>query len=302
MKALVGYTGFVGSNLCENGGFGALYNSKNIESGYGTCPDILYYRGVPRQKFIADKFPEKDMRIIENAFENIKKINPKNVVLISTVDVYGETAGKDEDSVPRPLSAYGADRLRLENNVRARYPNALVVRLPGLYGKNLKKNFIYDYINFVPALLTDAKITQLAEKRADIKNFYADRGDGFWAVKDGADREKLTVILKEVGFSALNFTDSRGVFQYYNLRLLGGHIEKALENGIKVLNIATEPVSIEDIYRKLTGQTFVNHISANPPRYDFRTKYDRIFGGKDGYILTADYVLDDIKKFVEGAK
>lgn len=30
MKAIVGYTGFVGSNIYEKGNFDAAYNSKNV--------------------------------------------------------------------------------------------------------------------------------------------------------------------------------------------------------------------------------------------------------------------------------
>ena len=43
MKALVGYTGFVGSNIYAgaNGKIDASYNSKNIEEAYGTEPDLL---------------------------------------------------------------------------------------------------------------------------------------------------------------------------------------------------------------------------------------------------------------------
>lgn len=35
MNALVGYTGFVGSNLYAKGTFDRVYNSKNIEEAYG---------------------------------------------------------------------------------------------------------------------------------------------------------------------------------------------------------------------------------------------------------------------------
>ena len=35
MTALVGYTGFVGSNLYAAGGIDRAYNSKNIEEAYG---------------------------------------------------------------------------------------------------------------------------------------------------------------------------------------------------------------------------------------------------------------------------
>ena len=35
-KALVGYTGFVGSNLYASASFEAVYNSKNVTDAYGT--------------------------------------------------------------------------------------------------------------------------------------------------------------------------------------------------------------------------------------------------------------------------
>ena len=300
MRSLVGYTGFVGSNLNLNGEFQGLYNSKNIGEAFETCPDILVYSGVPRQKFIANKYPERDFEIVKNAFENIKKINPKKVVLISSVDVYKEPNGKDEDRImeTRGLRRYGKDRLWLENKVRDSF-DSLVIRLPGLYGKGLKKNFLYDYINYIPALLTDGKIRELLEKRPDLKEYYIDIGDGFWRVKTDIDRDRLKEIFKTVGFSALNFTDSRGLFQYYNLNRLNGDIQLALDNNIKVLNLAVEPVTISQIYRRLTGEEFVNRITDKPPVYDLRTKYSNLFGGKDGYILKKEFCLTDIKQFVE---
>ena len=221
MKALVGYTGFVGSNLAASGEFEGLYNSKNVQEAYGTCPDILYYSGVPAAKFIANKFPQQDMEIMEAAVENIRKINPKKLVLISTVDVYKEPNGRDEDSPMETdgLAAYGANRLWLESKVREMYPDCLIVRLPGLYGKNIKKNFIYDYINYIPALLNEGKMAELSAKEPQLKEFYSLREDGFWAVKTDIDRPALKALFKKVGFSALNFTDSRGQFQYYNLNI-----------------------------------------------------------------------------------
>ena len=265
MRSLVGYTGFVGSNLNLNGEFEGLYNSKNIGEAFGTCPDILVYSGVPRQKFIANKYPERDFEIVKNAFENIKKINPKKVVLISSVDVYKEPNGKDEDRImeTRGLRRYGKDRLWLENKVSDSF-DSLVIRLPGLYGKGLKKNFLYDYINYIPALLTDGKIRELSEKRPDLKEYYTDRGDGFWRVKTDIDRDRLKEIFKTVGFSALNFTDSRGLFQYYNLNRLNGDIQLALDNNIKILNLAVEPVTISQIYRRLTGEEFEIILPTSP--------------------------------------
>ncbi len=299
MKALVGYTGFVGSNLAAAGDFDGLYNSKNIGDAFGTNPDILYYSGVPAAKFIANKNPDEDLAIIKNAVENIRKINPKKLVLISTVDVYKYPNGKNEDSPMETegLAAYGANRLYLEQQVRDMYPDALIVRLPGLYGKNIKKNFIYDFINYIPALLTESKMAELQVKEPDLKDYYADRGDGFYRVKTDINRADLKEILKKVGFSALNFTDSRGIFQYYNLEYLYKDIQIAIDNNIRLLNIATQPIEIGALYKKLTGDEFVNEIAAQPPYYDFKTKHAEIFGGSDGYIQTSEFVYNDIKKF-----
>ncbi|MBQ3587512.1 MAG: NAD(P)-dependent oxidoreductase [Oscillospiraceae bacterium] len=301
MKALVGYTGFVGSNLAASGEFEGLYNSKNVQEAYGTCPDILYYSGVPAAKFIANKFPQQDMEIMEAAVENIRKINPKKLVLISTVDVYKEPNGRDEDSPMETdgLAAYGANRLWLESKVREMYPDCLIVRLPGLYGKNIKKNFIYDYINYIPALLNEGKMAELSAKEPQLKEFYSLREDGFWAVKTDIDRPALKALFKKVGFSALNFTDSRGQFQYYNLKYLYENIQTAIDNNIKLLNIATQPIEIGTLHRVLTGEDFVNEVASVPPLYDFRTKHAELFGGRDGYIQTAEFVYSDIKKFVE---
>ena len=300
MKALVGYTGFVGSNLAASCKFDGLYNSKNIKEAYGTNPDVLYYSGVPAAKFIANKFPDMDMAIMRGAVENIRKINPKKLVLISTVDVYKAPNGKDEDAVmdTEGLEAYGKNRLWLEGQVREICPDCHIVRLPGLYGKNIKKNFIYDFINFIPALLNEKKMAELSAKEPVLKEYYALRDDGFWAVKGDIDRTALKELFKKLGFSALNFTDSRGVFQYYNLKYLYQDIQKVIDNNIPLMNIATQPIEIGTLHKVLTGQDFENKVAAKPPYYDFRTKYAEIFGGRDGYIQTSDFVYNDIKEFV----
>ena len=303
MISLVGYTGFVGSNLAQSAKFDGLYNSKNISEAFGTNPDVLYYSGVPAQKFIANKFPQEDFAIVENALENIKKINPEKVVLISTVDVYKKPNGKNEDSAMDTdgLLPYGANRLWLEQKVAENFSDHLIVRLPGLYGANLKKNFIYDYINFIPALLNEAKYEELSAKDINLKDFYTLQDNGFYKFNDGADRAQARKIFENLGFSALNFTDSRGVFQYYNLKYLYKNIQTAMENDVKLLNIATEPVKISEIYSTITGKEFVNEIAPQPPLYDFCTKHADIFGGKDGYIQTKEFVLNDIKEYVAEA-
>ena len=119
-SAIVGYTGFVGSNICDTTEFDAYYNSKNIEEAFGTCPDLLVYSGVRAEMFLANKYPEKDLEIIENAIDNIKRINPRRVVLISSIAVYNQTYDVDEDTIINKdeSTAYGRNRRILEEWVR----------------------------------------------------------------------------------------------------------------------------------------------------------------------------------------
>ena len=79
MKAIVGYDGFVGSNIVRKVKFDQLYNKANIEESYGSEPDLLIYAGVPAEVYYANKYPEKDLEIVNNAINNIFIIGSENV-------------------------------------------------------------------------------------------------------------------------------------------------------------------------------------------------------------------------------
>lgn len=305
MKALVGYTGFVGSNIYSSGGFDLVYNSKNIEDAYGTNPELLVYAGLRAEKYLANNAHEKDMELIYQAEINIEKINPKRIVLISTIDVLKNPKGTDENTVidTEGLQAYGYNRYQLERWVREKYPDALIIRLPGLFGENIKKNYIYDYINLIPFMLKSEKFHELAQKNPVLRNYYRIQDNGFYKVfVSEEDKEKLKDIFRNLSFSALNFTDSRSRFQFYNLARLWGDIQIALNSGIKLWHPATEPVSAGEVYEYLTGKTFVNELPGVPADYDYRTLYSSIYDGSDGYICKKDEVLKEIKEFVERSK
>ena len=296
---LVGYTGFVGSNLSDKYDFTYRINTKNKEEAYGKKPELLVYAGLRAEKFLANEDPKADLKNIEEAFEQIKKIAPKKLVLISTVDVYKVPVNVDEDTEidTDGLAAYGLNRYRLEQMVRNEYPDALIVRLPGLFGKGLKKNFIYDYIHVIPSMLREDKYLELSLMSEKIKASYERMDNGFYKCK-AVDDEGLKEEFKRIGFSALNFTDSRGIFQFYNLERLMSDILKALDEDIRLLNIATQPVSVSEVYERLTGGgIFVNEISTNPPMYAYRSIHAKSFGGSDGYFYDKNTVLNEIKDF-----
>ena len=306
MTALVGYTGFVGSNILEGSGgkTDALYNSRNIEEAFGTKPDLLIYSGLRAEKYLANSAPEKDMALIRQAEENIARIDPGKLVLISTIDVFKKPVGVDENSEvdTEGLHAYGLNRYRLEQWVREKYPDALIIRLPGLFGKNIKKNFIYDYINVIPFMLKEDKFVELAAQDRELESFYRKQDNGFYKADVPEEkREYVKDKFRKLGFSALNFTDSRSVYQFYNLARLWDDIQTALERGIRLWHPATEPVSAAEIYGYLTGESFTNELGGVPAFYDYRTIHDRAFGGENGYICGRDRVLREIGEFVNEA-
>lgn len=303
MNILVGYTGFVGSNIYAHGDFQGAFNSKNISEAYGLAPELLVYAGLRAEKFLANSAPEKDMQLILQAEDNIARIAPKKLVLISTIDVFPSPKGVDETTPidPAGMQAYGYDRLMLERWVRENYPDALIIRLPGLFGKNIKKNFIFDYIRRIPSMLRPEKLDELSRMQPEIAGFYTLEANGFYKCRAlTADEERgLKAMLKETGFSALNFTDSRSVYQFYPLSRLWGDICTALSAGLTLFHPATEPVSAGELYEYLSGEPFVNELGGTPADYDYRTVHSALFGRSDGYICGKKQVMREIKQFVE---
>lgn len=303
MNALVGYTGFVGSNLYAEGKFDGVYNSKNIKKAYGTNPDLLVYAGLRAEKYLANNNPEEDMKLIWDAEDNIRRINPKKLVLISTIDVFKMPLGVDENSFIdiKGLHAYGYNRYQLELWVRENFPDALIVRLPALFGKNIRKNFIYDYINVIPFMLKDSKFDELTAKEPVLKKYYFPLDNGFY--KADIPKEKrgwLKTIFHQLGFSALNFTDCRSKYQFYNLKRLWHDIQIAFDANLTLWHPATEPISAGDLYEYLCGKSFINILDGEPANYDYRTIHGKLFNDNEKYIDKAENIMREIKQFVEG--
>ena len=164
------------------------------------------------------------------------------------------------------LSAYGYNRLVLENWVEAHIPNHLIVHLPAIYGDHLKKNFLYDYIHVIPGLLTLAKFRELSRKTPELADYYKDRQDGFMKCRTLTESETahLKALFRSLGFSALNFTDSRSVYPFYWLRHLWVDFSIARQNGLSRINLVTPPLSAAEVHEALSGKSFDNPLPKPP--------------------------------------
>jgi hypothetical protein len=147
--ALIGSTGFIGGTLLRQRSFDDLFNSKNVESIRGRSYDLLVCSGAPAAKWVANQNADADLANLQRLMNCLADVRADRLMLISTVDVYRDPRGVDEATVidPKLVDPYGRHRFLLEEFVRQRFASHSVVRLPGLFGKGLKKNFIYDLIH-----------------------------------------------------------------------------------------------------------------------------------------------------------
>lgn len=247
--ALIGYTGFVGGNIAEQQEFDDLYNSQNIAEIEGKEYDLVVSAANRAEMWRINQEPEKDLAEIDEFIGHISKAKIKKLVLISSVGVYKSPNGANEDTPIETdgLLPYGVNRYHLEQFCQENF-DTTIVRLPGLFGKGIKKNVIFD-------LLNDNNVDRIH--------------------KDG-------------------------VYQYYNLANIWKDIRTALDNNLPLVNLATPPVSTQDVARECFGIEFTNTPEdVTPAFWDMHSKYASVYGGEGDYLYTKQQELDDIKTFVE---
>ena len=299
---LVGSTGFVGGNLLAKHTFAAECHSSDITAQYGTRPDLCVYAGVPAAMFLANADPEADLAVMRAARENIRQIAPKRLVLISSIAVLADSRGVYEDSPAQDnegLPAYGKNRLQLERWVREDFPDALIVRLPALYGAGIRKNFLFDLHTITPAMLRPEKYSERAAKSPLVKSAYTLADNGFYKLNGTADPVALRAFFAANDFNALAFTDARSRYQFYNLGRLWSDMEAARAADVKLLHLCTPPVSAAEVYTAVTGKTdWHNELPKPPFDYDLRSRHAALLGGSGDYLCTKQQELDDITRFM----
>jgi hypothetical protein len=307
-KALIGYTGFVGSNINLSTYFDFQFNSKNIELILEKKYGLVISAGVRAEKFLANKYPENDLNGINELTNILKDLKTKKFVLISTIDVYDNPVDVDENTIidKSKCQPYGLNRIYLEEFVKENFLDYLIVRLPALYGRGLKKNFIYDMMTKIPSMIMGAKFNQivngLSKDEVNVLNEsyeIDENGNYFYYKNNDIDKLKLIEILESIKFTSLVFTDSRSEFPFYDLSNLWNDIEKAINDNIKVLNISVEPVSARQIANKCFNVDFSNIIeNKDPIKYDMKSIHYKLFDGDRGYLYTKNDVIESIKKYL----
>lgn len=145
---LVGYTGFVGSNISKVG-ITDFINSSNILEFENQKFDRLIIAAGDARKWYANANGYVDLIHISKLFIALSRIICDHVVLISTVDVYQQVHGGyvNESTEFYSDAPYGRNRLMLEELIKLHFKKTHIIRLPGLFGQGMKKNLLFDLIN-----------------------------------------------------------------------------------------------------------------------------------------------------------
>lgn len=146
--AIIGHTGFVGSNVLLSHQFDEAYNSSNMHEIAGKKYDLVVSAANRADSFRINEHPDDDRAEILAFADALKNTSIAKLVLISTVCVYEASARSDEDALitPANITPYGRNRYELETILRDRF-DTTVLRLPQLYGSGMKKGVVYDLAN-----------------------------------------------------------------------------------------------------------------------------------------------------------
>ena len=274
-------------------------HSTDIAARFGTVPDLCVYAGVPAAMFLANADPEADLAVMAAARENLRKIAPKKLVLISSIAVYADSRAR-MNPMPHPadLPAYGRNRLQLEHWVRQDFPDASSSVCPPCTAWVCGKTFSLTCTPS-PRPCSGRKNTRNWRSPVTGQVSYALADNGFYKLVPGADAAALREFFAANDFNALAFTDSRSRYQFYNLGRLWQDIEKALDAGLTLLNLTTPPVTAAAVYTAVTGGSWRNELNKPPFDYDLRSRHAQLLGGKDGYLCTEAEELADICAFMK---
>ena len=286
-----------------------MYRSSNIHQIRGRCFDVVLCAGIKAVKWYANSHPEEDAAGIRSLCGHLETVRAQHFVLISTIDVYPSFSPPPQEADLPDVAlqdAYGRNRYRMEEWCRARFEHCHILRLPALFGRGLKKNFLYDWLHPLPSVIRAEKWVELRnaltpQELQVLLRVYRQDSQGNWALErqaEGEAAESALHILRGVGFTALSFTDSRSEFPFFDLNCLPFWVDWVLRSDVPLLNVAVEPLSCSELVRACFGKNFTNILDGRRPLYyNMKTAYS---ADGSGYLQRKAEIIERLKRFFRG--
>lgn len=306
---LIGFTGFVGSNLLNSFDFKFKFNTKNINYLDQHSFDLLVCSAAPGSMFEANAKPHDDFMNIKSLINHLRKVKTKKFILISTIAVYESFNSKsDENSCEfQKHIPYGLNRRFLESFCLEFFANCYIIRLPALIGQKLKKNLIFDILNPIPSFLSSENFSYAVNSNKGNLNGFL---NNFYTYDEHIKMFRLNRVLlnkhinkKEIeeyffhlNISSITFHNKNSFFQFYDLSNLWNDVKIIINNKINVMNLVTEPLKVNKIFKTLTNKNFPE-TKAKVHEENVRTINAKIWNNHDFYVLKSSTVLKQLKNF-----
>lgn len=110
---------------------------------------------------------------------------------------------------------------------------------------------------------------------------------------------RKNVIFDFLNNNNLHAIDSRGVFQFYPMVNLWYDIQIALQEGLDLVHLTAEPVSVAEIAGLGFNMSFEQHLANPPATYDMRSCYAGLFGGVGHYQYSRRESLQAIRAYAQ---
>lgn len=110
---------------------------------------------------------------------------------------------------------------------------------------------------------------------------------------------KKNLIYDLINNQATDYTHPDSTFPFYNLKNIWKDICISLNNDIKLINFATEPLKANIISEKSVGTSLNSKTLAKKVNYDIKTVYSHLFGiDYNDYIYLKDQIMNEIIGFI----
>tara|TARA_B100000242_G_C42915806_1_gene424601 strand:- start:23 stop:811 length:789 start_codon:yes stop_codon:yes gene_type:complete len=145
---IIGANGTVGKSLYDqfSKNFSKVHkiNRLNFIESESYQFNILIVTCFDARKYMVNKYPLEDLKHINEVFERLKNFEANTLILISTIDVYSSRVGNEASALSFNACGYSFNRYLCELYIKQFFEKSYVIRLQGLVGKTIKKNFLYD--------------------------------------------------------------------------------------------------------------------------------------------------------------